>query len=340
MRRAGAAPCSWRVGPHFPHYASSVVCPTTQWLALAGVATLVAAAAAGGDGRALAGAAREREGGDRVRAQAHPDPGLEDGQGARGRLGLGRVPLAGTTLRRVANYVYPFTRVAWSADGRRLAYAAWRPSRLSRPRLNIVVVSADGGGRRWLTSDDGHDYQPAFSPDGKRIAFTSDRSDADGDLWVMNADGSGQLVAAGKYGAAGAGGVGAGRAPHRVHAHARHRTPLDRRRARGGRRRQADHMGRARQLRARVVARRQADRLHHELPRRPAHLGRRRGRRHAARADGPRLRSAGVVAGRQAAPRSSATRARAPSIWLMRSAGGGLRRVTNGTSDRAPAWRP
>jgi TolB protein len=43
-----------------------------------------------------------------------------------------------------------------------------------------------------LTDDVGDDMNPAWSPDGTRIAFQSDRNGAQFDLWVMNANGSGQ----------------------------------------------------------------------------------------------------------------------------------------------------
>lgn len=53
--------------------------------------------------------------------------------------------------------------------------------------LEIFAVNPDGTGIVQLTSNAVGDGQPAYSADGKRIVFTRD-----GDLYVMNADGSGQ----------------------------------------------------------------------------------------------------------------------------------------------------
>ncbi|MBA4065769.1 MAG: hypothetical protein C0501_19030 [Isosphaera sp.] len=50
-------------------------------------------------------------------------------------------------------------------------------------------MSPDGGDIRRLTKSPGIDGQPAFSPDGKQIAFTSNR-DLNYEIYVMNADGT------------------------------------------------------------------------------------------------------------------------------------------------------
>ena len=54
----------------------------------------------------------------------------------------------------------------------------------------IYVIGADGSGQRRLTRSRAKDIAPAGSPDGRKIAFTSDR-DGKFEVYVMNADGSG-----------------------------------------------------------------------------------------------------------------------------------------------------
>jgi Tol biopolymer transport system component len=63
-------------------------------------------------------------------------------------------------------------------------------------------MNADGSGVTPLTNDASVDLFPAWSPDGKKIAFLSDRGGGGGDIWIMNADGSGiaRLTAIGHVG--------------------------------------------------------------------------------------------------------------------------------------------
>jgi Tol biopolymer transport system component len=56
-------------------------------------------------------------------------------------------------------------------------------------------MDADGGHLRQLTDNDADDSEPAWSPDGTRIVFYSNRdggSPLDTEIYIMNADGSDQ----------------------------------------------------------------------------------------------------------------------------------------------------
>src|SRR5215216_6217269 len=52
---------------------------------------------------------------------------------------------------------------------------------------NIWVMNADGSYRTYLTSSPDWEDQPAFSPDGSKIAYVRQE-----DVWVMNANGGAQ----------------------------------------------------------------------------------------------------------------------------------------------------
>jgi Tol biopolymer transport system component len=54
---------------------------------------------------------------------------------------------------------------------------------------DLYTLSVGGGAATRLTSGMAFDSQPQFSPDGQKIAFTSDR-DGQMNLWLINADGS------------------------------------------------------------------------------------------------------------------------------------------------------
>jgi Tol biopolymer transport system component len=55
----------------------------------------------------------------------------------------------------------------------------------------VYVMNADGTAPTRLTNNTAIDEQPAWSPDGAKIAFTSDRAGSKNlDIYVMDADGT------------------------------------------------------------------------------------------------------------------------------------------------------
>ena len=79
----------------------------------------------------------------------------------------------------------PEVRATASASGR-IAFSSGRDG-----DLEIYVMNDDGTDVVQLTHNDADEWHPALSPDGRRIAFKSDRDGEDYEIYVMNADGSG-----------------------------------------------------------------------------------------------------------------------------------------------------
>ena len=80
----------------------------------------------------------------------------------------------------------------WSPDRQHILFEAIDRSKLysSIPeQSDVFVIDADGSTLANLTDDDGWDRSPSWSPDGRRIAFSSDRN-GEYDIYVMNANGS------------------------------------------------------------------------------------------------------------------------------------------------------
>jgi len=87
--------------------------------------------------------------------------------------------------------------LVWSPDGTKIAFSAQREQEQGPPLFwnkEIYVMNADGTGQTRLTNSRAQDVEPVWSPDGSRIAFTSQLTVVGGysDIYVMNADGTGQ----------------------------------------------------------------------------------------------------------------------------------------------------
>jgi Tol biopolymer transport system component len=116
-----------------------------------------------------------------------------------GPADLYRIHPDGSGLERLTNDSAYEDQAAFSPDGKRIVFVSTRAG----GRANLWILDIAAGKATPLTSGDGGDFRPSWSPDGQWIAFSSDRGSdlpvAKGrwerlqvaDVYVVHPDGTG-----------------------------------------------------------------------------------------------------------------------------------------------------
>jgi len=125
-----------------------------------------------------------------------------------GDLDIYTMNVDGTDVRRLTTTPGYDGGPWWSPDGKQIAYRAWHPvdsalvsyrdllaQRLVRPnRMELWVMNADGSGQRQITQLGGANFGPSWTPDGRRLIFSSNYTQprsGNFDLYLVNLDGTG-----------------------------------------------------------------------------------------------------------------------------------------------------
>jgi Tol biopolymer transport system component len=132
-----------------------------------------------------------------------PTPGPTPAGGGTGQIAFASTRSGGNAQIYLSDLtgenVVPITNVAagacepaWSPDGSRLVFVSpchgWQDvSENPVQNTALFIINADGSNLTPLPTVPGGDFEPAWSPDGKRIAFTSLR-DGYMQIYVMNLD--------------------------------------------------------------------------------------------------------------------------------------------------------
>jgi dipeptidyl aminopeptidase/acylaminoacyl peptidase len=97
--------------------------------------------------------------------------------------------LSGTRRRQITSDGKNKFLAHFSPDGTRLVYSKFLTGRYDDPTsLTDIAIYDFASASETLITHTGSSFQPAWSPDGRRIAFGTRAGDS---LWLMNSDGSG-----------------------------------------------------------------------------------------------------------------------------------------------------
>lgn len=126
-----------------------------------------------------------------------------------GDLDIYSMNVDGTNVRRLTTTPGYDGGPWWSPDGTKIVYRAWHPpdsagladyrgllaQRMVRPsRMELWVMNADGSDQRQITNLGGANFGPSWTPDGRRIVFSSNYKNPRSrnfELYLVNLDGSG-----------------------------------------------------------------------------------------------------------------------------------------------------
>lgn len=114
------------------------------------------------------------------------------------RLHIFLVDIGTKEVRQLTSGIYYEHSLAWSPDGRRIAFISDRDENPRAFNYDIFTVAPSDGAVHQLTHTQNAEYGPVWSPDGDSIAYlgtkrpitSSETTMEDTHVWVMDSDGS------------------------------------------------------------------------------------------------------------------------------------------------------